>query len=48
MRYLNNYQAFLEADIPVGDTDKPDIKMAKEKINTINRQITEYQEKKPK
>lgn len=48
MKYLNNYQSFLEADIPVSDTDKPDIKMAKEKINTINKQIAEYQEKKPK
>lgn len=48
MKYLKKYQIFLEADIPVNDTDKPDVKMAKEKINTINAQIAEYQEKKPK
>lgn len=48
MKYLKKYQIFLEADIPVNDTDKPDVKMAKEKINTINAQIVDYQEKKPK
>ena len=33
-------------DFVVNDTDQPDIKMSKERLNTIEKQIKEYQQKK--
>ena len=48
MKYLKKYVIFLEEDeFEVKDTDQADVKMAKEKMNTIQNQISEYNQKKP-
>ncbi len=48
MRYLKKYTIFLEEDeFEVKDTDQADVKMAKEKMNTIQEQFKEYTQKKP-
>lgn len=47
MKYLKRYKVFLEADeFEVKDTDAPDLKMVKEKMNTIKSQISDYKTKK--
>ena len=47
MKYLKKYTIFLEEDeFEVKDTDQADVKMAKEKMNTIKEQFNEYNEKK--
>jgi hypothetical protein len=46
MKYLSNYRQFNEK-IDVKDTDEPDVKMSKEKINALEDNITEYNQKKP-
>ena len=47
MKYLKRYKLFLEADeFEVKDTDTPDLKMAKEKMNTIKTQLSDYKSKK--
>jgi hypothetical protein len=46
MRYLKDYQLFLEDNFDIKDTDKEDVKMSKEKMNVVNKQISEYQTKK--
>ena len=45
MKYLKKYRIFLE-DFEIKDTDSPDLKMAKEKMNTIKSQLSEYKTKK--
>ena len=48
MKYLKKYTIFLEEDeFEVKDTDQADVKMAKEKMNTIKEQFNEYNQKKP-
>ena len=47
MKYLKKYKKFLEvADFDVNITDPPDLKMSKEKFETINKQIKEFKSKK--
>ena len=47
MKYLKKYVIFLEEDeFEVKDTDQADVKMAKEKMNTIQNQLSEYNQKK--
>lgn len=47
MKYLKRYKIFLEADeFEVNDTDSPDLKMAKEKMNTMKEQMNDYTTKK--
>lgn len=45
MKYLKKYKIFLE-NFEIKDTDSPDLKMAKEKMNTIKTQMKEYTSKK--
>lgn len=45
MKYLKKYYEYAEFDIDA--TDLPDVKVAKEKMTTIQAQITEYKVKKP-
>jgi len=48
MKYLKKYHFFSEeVGYEVKNTDKPDVKLAKEKMNTVNDQFKEYNEKKP-
>ncbi len=48
MKYLKNYKLFLEADlIPIQETDPVDIKMNKQSIETLSKQLTEYKTKRP-
>lgn len=50
MKYLKNYKLFLEADgirIPIEETDPVDIKMNKQSIETLSKQLTEYKTKRP-
>lgn len=46
MRYLKHYQLFLEDSFDIKDTDKEDVKMSKQKMNDINKEIDDYQIKK--
>lgn len=49
MRHLKNYKMFLEeVDFNPQVTDEPDIKMAKEKLANLNKQLSEYNTVKPK
>jgi hypothetical protein len=41
MKYLKKWSLYLE-DFEVNDTDPSDIKMAKEKLNTLRKQIDEF------
>lgn len=41
MKYIRLFEDFV-----VNDTDQPDVKMSKERLNTIQKQIKEYQQKK--
>jgi hypothetical protein len=45
MKYLKKYKIFLE-DFEIKDTDSPDLKMAKEKMNTIKSHMADYKTKK--
>lgn len=50
MKHLKNYKLFLEADgisIPIEETDTVDIKMNKQSIETLSKQLTEYKTKRP-
>ena len=49
MKHLKNYKLFLEADvtIPIQETDPVDIKMNKQSIETLSKQLTEYKTKRP-
>ena len=49
MKHLKNYKLFLEADvtIPIQETDPVDIKMNKQSIENLNKQLTEYKTKRP-
>jgi hypothetical protein len=47
MKHLKRYKLFTEeADFDVNITDEPDLKMAKEKLATLNKNITDYKTKK--
>lgn len=46
MKYLKKYKLFLEADIEIKDSDEPGIKVAKEEMNDIQNQMTEFAQKK--
>jgi hypothetical protein len=47
MKYIKKYKLFIEADeFDIQTTDTPDIKMAKEKMDTIEEQFAEYRTKK--
>jgi hypothetical protein len=47
MKYIKKYKLFIEADeFDIQTTDTPDIKMAKEKMDTIEKQFVEYKTKK--
>ena len=45
MKYVFNYQKFLEK-FEISDSDEPDVKMAKEKMNSLQEQFTEFNQKK--
>lgn len=48
MKYLKKYNKFTEeAEFDVNVTDPPDLKMSKEKFQTINTQLKEFKTKKP-
>jgi hypothetical protein len=47
MKYIKKYKLFIEADeFDIQTTDTPDIKMAKKKMDTIEKQFVEYKTKK--
>lgn len=47
MKYLKNYDIFLEeAEFDVQDTDTPDVKVAKDGMNTMKLNLDEYKTKK--
>ena len=47
MRKIKSYRLFKEeVDLSVKITDEPDMKMSKEKLNTIKKQIADYKAKK--
>lgn len=46
MKYLKKYQLFLEDSFDIKDTDKEDVKMSKEKMNDISKDMSDYQAKK--
>jgi hypothetical protein len=45
MKYLKNYQNFSEK-FDISDSDEPDVKMSKEKMNKMQDYITEFSQKK--
>jgi len=47
MKYLKNYKIFLES-FQISDSDEPDVKLAKEKMNTLESQISYYKANKSK
>lgn len=47
MKYLKKYKLFLEEDeFDIKETDKEDVKLSKEKLNLVEKQLQEYQSKK--
>lgn len=47
MKYLKKYKLFKESDeFEIEDTDSPDLKMSKDRMNTIKSQISDYNSKK--
>ena len=46
MKHLKKYQLFLRENFDIQDTDKEDVKMSKEKMNDINKEIEDYKSKK--
>jgi hypothetical protein len=46
MKYLKKYKIFLEADIQVNDSDEPGVKVAKEEMNDVQQQMSEFTQKK--
>lgn len=46
MKHVLNYQRFVEK-IEIKDTDEPDVKMSKEKMNALEDQFQEFTQKKP-
>ena len=47
MKYLKKYKIFLEADnFDIEDSDTPDVKMSKERMNTVKSQMGDYKIKK--
>lgn len=48
MKKIKTYKIFLEeAEFDVNITDEPDIKMAKEKLSSLKKQLVDYKTKKP-
>ena len=50
MKHLKNYKLFLEADdisIPIEETDPVDIKMNKQSIENLSKQLSDYKTKRP-
>lgn len=48
MRYLKGFEKFNEeVDLEVKITDEPNLKMAKEKLNTLKKHLADYKVKKP-
>jgi hypothetical protein len=47
MNYIKNYKIFLES-FQISDSDEPDVKLAKEKMNTLESQISYYKANKSK
>jgi hypothetical protein len=48
MRYLKKFKLFNEeVDFDVNITDEPDLKMSKEKLATLKKNISDYKTKKP-
>lgn len=50
MKHLRNYKLFLEADgisIPIQETDPVDIKMNKQSMETLSKQLADYKTKRP-
>jgi hypothetical protein len=48
MRYLKKFKPFNEeVDFDVNITDEPDLKMSKEKLSTLKKNLTDYKAKKP-
>ncbi len=45
MKHLRNYTQFLEK-FEITDSDEPDVKMAKEKMNSLEEQFNEFNQKK--
>jgi len=49
MKYLKKYKLFLEEDeFEIKDTDQEDVKMSKEQLNKLKKDIAEYQANKAK
>lgn len=46
MKHLKGYKLFLEDGFEIKDSDKEDVKMSKEKMNDINKDIADYNAKK--
>lgn len=48
MKYLKKYRLFIEeTEFDVNITDDPDLKMSKEKLETLKKNLTDYKTKKP-
>ena len=48
MKYLKKYLLFKEeAEFDPQVTDAPDLRMSKEKLNSLLKQISQFKEKKP-
>ena len=48
MKYLKKYKLFTEeVDFETNITDEPDLKMSKEKLETLKKNLTDYKTKKP-
>lgn len=46
MKYLKKYNVFKEAVLDISTTDMPDIKMGKQSLENIGKQLSEYNSKK--
>lgn len=46
MKYLKRYKAFEESEFDVSSTDSVDVKVSKDKLNDLKKQISEYNQKK--
>lgn len=48
MKYIKKYKLFLEeAEFDVNLNDEPDVKMSKEKLSSLKKQIADFKTKKP-
>jgi hypothetical protein len=46
MKYLKKYNVFKEAVLDISQTDMPDVKMGKQSLENLGKQLTEYKTKK--